>query len=306
MRTDGVIHRDIKPENILLSEQHAVVADFGIARALDEAAAGGGSGAITRTGQTIGTPAYMSPEQVTGERVIDGRTDLYALGCTLFEMLSGQAPWSGGTLSSMVARRLAEPPPRIRTLEPSVPPAVETALTRALAREPDQRFSTPAEFATALETTGSQPMLAIPRGRRRAVLLVAAALPPSPSSADLAVGVAMPAITSLVIAPDSTESSVAYLSDGFRAVANLLRRCPSSASPRQPVAQPAVSSRRWITCSSPSGSRSARCSPGGWCATGTQCGSSPSCSGSGGELEWTVRYARPFADVAAIQGRPRG
>src|SRR5262249_19633012 len=95
----GVIHRDIKPENILLSEQHAVVADFGIARALDQAQFGN----ITQTGQTLGTPAYMSPEQAVGEAVIDGRADLYALGCTLFAMLTGQPPCQRGRTALTVA-----------------------------------------------------------------------------------------------------------------------------------------------------------------------------------------------------------
>jgi TolB-like protein len=299
----GVIHRDIKPENILLSEQHAVVADFGIARALDQASAG----TITHPGQAIGTPAYMSPEQVTGEREIDGRTDLYALGCTLFEMLSGQAPWSGGTVSAMLTRRLAEPPPRIRTLDPSVPPAVETALLKALAREPDQRFSTPAEFATALETTGSQTITVIPRGRRRTALVAAAAL--------LAVvlfgltrlaGVGhADAITSLVIAPDSAESSVAYLSEGIQeGVASLLRRVPQLR-----ITAPSLVAQ--LRRQQPTmdylqlGERLKVAAVLTWRLR--RDGDSVRVSAElfrvpGGELEWTVQYARPFADVASIQG----
>ena len=150
----GVIHRDIKPENVLLSDDHAVVADFGIARALDEA--GAGDGGITGVGQPLGTPAYMSPEQVTGDQTVDGRTDLYALACTLYEMLSGQPPWTGGSLPSLLARRLAQPAPRIRTIAPSVPPAVEAALARALLIDPAERFATPAEFAAELDQRGLQ------------------------------------------------------------------------------------------------------------------------------------------------------
>ncbi|MDH5548986.1 MAG: serine/threonine protein kinase, partial [Gemmatimonadota bacterium] len=104
-----VLHRDIKPENILLESGHAVVADFGIARALT--AAGGEK--LTQTGIAVGTPAYMSPEQSAGEPAIDGRSDLYALGCVLYEMLAGEPPFTGPTAQAIIAKRLAEPPPRV-------------------------------------------------------------------------------------------------------------------------------------------------------------------------------------------------
>jgi serine/threonine protein kinase/tetratricopeptide (TPR) repeat protein len=223
----GVVHRDIKPENILLSGGHAVVADFGIARALDEA----GGATITRPGVALGTPAYMSPEQVTGEHTIDGRADLYALACMLFEMLTGQPPFTG-PVTTMLTRRLAEAAPRVRTLEPSVPPAVDSALARALEREPARRFDTPGEFAEML-ATGSMPtlpQLGSPRPRRiwlraaAGLLLVAGAFFAVTRMARLG---RAEAISSLLIAPAAPDSSVAYLSDGIQdAVADLLRRLP--------------------------------------------------------------------------------
>ena len=151
--SQGVVHRDIKPENILLSRGHARVADFGIARAL-EAAAGGER--LTATGITVGTPAYMSPEQAAGGAV-DGRTDVYSLGCVLYEMLAGEPPFTGPTPQAVIARRFMEPAPSVRLLRAAVPAAVEAALTRALAREPVDRFQTAAEFAEALALSPTAP-----------------------------------------------------------------------------------------------------------------------------------------------------
>jgi serine/threonine-protein kinase len=134
----GVVHRDIKPENILLSAGEAVVADFGIARAVTEA----GEGHLTETGISIGTPAYMSPEQASGEQRIDGRTDIYALGCVLYEMLSGDAPYLASTPQAVLAKKLTEPTPRISVVRETVPASVEAALARALARTPADRYAT--------------------------------------------------------------------------------------------------------------------------------------------------------------------
>jgi eukaryotic-like serine/threonine-protein kinase len=142
----GVVHRDIKPENILLESGHAVVADFGIARALDAA----GGERLTETGIAVGTPAYMSPEQAAGERDLDGRSDLYALGCVLYEMLAGQPPFTGPTAESLVHQHLTATPPPITQLRPAVPPAVSTALQRALAKAPADRFNPVAQFSDAL------------------------------------------------------------------------------------------------------------------------------------------------------------
>jgi eukaryotic-like serine/threonine-protein kinase len=147
---NGVIHRDIKPENILLQEGEPVVADFGVATAIS--AAGGDNVYITDRGFAVGTPAYMSPEQASAERDLDGRSDLYSLACVLFEMLSGQPPFAGTSPRATMARHAIEPPPSIRSLRPTVPLAVDLALERALAKEPAARFATMADFCEALVT----------------------------------------------------------------------------------------------------------------------------------------------------------
>ncbi len=141
-----VVHRDVKPENILLESGHAVVADFGIARAIG--AAGGLT--LTATGMAIGTPAYMSPEQAAGEKNLDGRSDLYALGCVLYEMLAGQPPFTGPTVESLVRQHLAADPPMVSAIRPTVPASVTAALQRALAKTPADRFSSVGLFADAL------------------------------------------------------------------------------------------------------------------------------------------------------------
>jgi eukaryotic-like serine/threonine-protein kinase len=160
----GVVHRDIKPENILLEHGHAVVADFGIARAVD--AAGGAQ--LTETGLAIGTPTYMSPEQAAGEREIDGRSDLYALGCVLYEMLGGQPPFTGPTIESVVHQHLAVEAPPITNLRPAVPGAVAAAVQRALAKNPADRFNPVALFADALHAAPSvaTPAAVAPRATR--------------------------------------------------------------------------------------------------------------------------------------------
>jgi len=146
----GVVHRDIKPENILIEEQHAMVADFGVARAI--AAAGGEK--LTTPGLVIGTPAYMSPEQVGGSSSLDGRSDEYSLGCVLYEMLAGQPPFTGPTAESLAHQHLNLAPRPITELRPAAPPAVGRALIRALAKTPADRFRTAAEFAAALAAGG--------------------------------------------------------------------------------------------------------------------------------------------------------
>jgi eukaryotic-like serine/threonine-protein kinase len=138
----GIVHRDIKPENVMLHEGEAMVADFGIAKALDA-----GSGALTRTGWIVGTPAYMSPEQAAGD-VVDGRSDVYSLACVLFEMLAGAPPFGADRLPSL-ARRLAEPPPSVRARREEVPEALDGTLRAALVRDPRARCTAP-EFAAAL------------------------------------------------------------------------------------------------------------------------------------------------------------
>ena len=146
----GVIHRDIKPENILLSAGHALIADFGIARAL--AAGEERDDRLTETGMTLGTPQYMSPEQAAGERTLDSRTDIYSLGCVLYEMLAGEPPFTGPNQQAILAKRLTGPAPHLSTVR-EIPPAVDRAVARALARAPGDRFATSADFAAALDTT---------------------------------------------------------------------------------------------------------------------------------------------------------
>jgi serine/threonine protein kinase/tetratricopeptide (TPR) repeat protein len=165
----GVIHRDIKPENILLQEGEPVVADFGVATAIS--AAGGDSIYITDRGFAVGTPAYMSPEQASAERDLDGRSDLYSLACVLFEMLSGQPPFAGTSPRATMARHAIESPPSIRSLRPTVPLAVDLALERALAKDPAARFATMAEFGDALVTPVATPA-PVPGGQESRAIAV--------------------------------------------------------------------------------------------------------------------------------------
>ena len=143
----GVVHRDLKPENILLHEGQPLVADFGIALAISNA----GGARITQTGLSLGTPQYMSPEQATGDRAIDGRTDIYSLGALTYEMLVGEPPHTGGTSQAIIARVLTETPRPIRTTRPNVPGHVEAAVACALEKIPADRFATANEFASALQ-----------------------------------------------------------------------------------------------------------------------------------------------------------
>jgi len=145
----GVIHRDIKPENIMLHEGEPMVADFGIALAVSTA----GQKRLTETGMSLGTPAYMSPEQTSGEAKLDGRSDQYSLACVLYEMLAGEPPYTGPTAQAIIAKRLTEPIPHLGTVR-RVSPAVEAAVTKALAKTPADRFATAGAFAAAF-TAGS-------------------------------------------------------------------------------------------------------------------------------------------------------
>jgi tRNA A-37 threonylcarbamoyl transferase component Bud32/tetratricopeptide (TPR) repeat protein len=156
----GIIHRDIKPENIMFSDGVPVVADFGIAKAIaaacgnrpdrDAGATDLPSVALTMVGMSLGTPAYMSPEQAMGEVDIDGRSDVYALGCLLYEMLTGKLPFDGPTSHAIIAKHLMTPVPSVRDLREAVPPMIDAAVARAMAKEPAARFATPAEFGAAL------------------------------------------------------------------------------------------------------------------------------------------------------------
>jgi len=141
-----VVHRDIKPENILLSGGHALVADFGIARALSS----GQDETLTMAGLVVGTPAYMAPEQITAEPSIDGRADIYALACILYEMLAGSSPFAGASIQDTMAKHTVAPVPRLRDVRPDVPEFVDQALRKALAKKPEDRFPDAAAFSRAL------------------------------------------------------------------------------------------------------------------------------------------------------------
>jgi serine/threonine-protein kinase len=174
----AIVHRDIKPENILLSDGHVLVADFGIAKALGEAA----GSRLTKTGLVIGTAAYMSPEQAAGEPV-DIRTDIYSLGCVLYEALAGEPPFTGPTGQALVMKRLAGPPRSLRIVRPDVPVAVDLAIQHALAPEPEERFDSAGELAHALTVqspveTGAPPP---PRRVSRPVDGATDVVPPQPS-----------------------------------------------------------------------------------------------------------------------------
>jgi serine/threonine-protein kinase len=145
----GIVHRDIKPANILLSDGHAVVADFGIARAITAAA----GEQLTQVGLAVGTPAYMSPEQALGEADLDGRTDVYALGCVAYEMLTGVAPYTGGTPQSIIAKVVTGSRPKLT----AVPGSIRHVVDRAMAGERDDRFDSAADLAAALGATVATP-----------------------------------------------------------------------------------------------------------------------------------------------------
>src|SRR5881227_572807 len=160
-----VVHRDIKPENVLLSGGEAVVADFGIARAITQAA----GSKLTETGIPIGTPAYMSPEQASGGGPIDGRSDVYSLACVLYEMLVGEPPYTGPSAQVVIAKRFTDPVPSVRRLRETVASTVAGAITRALAKEPADRFVSAARFADAL-TPSAAPSVRPWFSRRRILL----------------------------------------------------------------------------------------------------------------------------------------
>ncbi|MEX2280909.1 MAG: serine/threonine-protein kinase, partial [Gemmatimonadota bacterium] len=141
-----VIHRDLKPENILLHEGQPLVTDFGIALAISNA----GGARVTQTGLSLGTPQYMSPEQATGDRVIDARSDIYSLAAVLYEMLVGDPPHVAGTTQGIIAKVLTERPPNVRAYRDTVPEHVDAAVQCALAKLPADRFTTAGAFADAL------------------------------------------------------------------------------------------------------------------------------------------------------------
>jgi Tol biopolymer transport system component len=145
----GIVHRDIKPENIMLSHGHALIADFGIARAVREA----GGERLTETGLSLGTPEYMSPEQASGSRQIDARSDIYALACVVYEMLAGEPPHTGPNAQAIIARVLTQPVPSVRQMRETVPVPMDGAIAKALAKLPADRFATAQQFGEALRAS---------------------------------------------------------------------------------------------------------------------------------------------------------
>ena len=146
----GVVHRDVKPENVMLYEGEAMVMDFGIAKAMSSV----GSETLTQTGMMVGTPAYVSPEQAAGDLNLDGRSDQYSLGCMMYEMLTGERPFSGATPQAVMTKRFTETPRPVRSLRAAVPESIERAVSKAMATEPNARFTSTGQFGQAL-TSGS-------------------------------------------------------------------------------------------------------------------------------------------------------
>ena len=166
----GIVHRDIKPENILFTAGHAVVSDFGIAQAISIA-----GGRVTGAGRVVGTPAYMSPEQATGAVQVDGRSDVYSLGCVLYEMLTGEPPLMGSNAHPVLPVQVIEPARHVRTLR-AVPESIDRALTQALAMQPADRFATATQFGDALDKSSATPKAARRDTRLRVALSVAIAI----------------------------------------------------------------------------------------------------------------------------------
>ena len=165
----GIIHRDIKPENILLADGHAVVADFGVARAVTTA----GDARITETGVAVGTPTYMSPEQSAADRQLDARTDVYSLACVTYEMLVGQPPFVARNAQALIARRLTETPRPVSATRHTIDPAIDAAILKALALAPKDRYKSAKQFAAAL---GGEAPAASMRRRTQVVLAIVLAI----------------------------------------------------------------------------------------------------------------------------------
>jgi TolB-like protein len=208
----GIVHRDVKPDNILLDEGRALVADFGVARAVEAA----GGERLTRSGLVIGTPGYMSPEQATGARRIDGRSDVYALACVVYEMLAGEPPFTGATPRAVLAKHAQAPVPPLRVVRPTIPDGVQQVLETALAKVPGDRFASAGELARALQAAAAGSTPRRPRRARRVLLAgaaVAAAgaalllLPPGRPRASGETNTPAPA------APDPRRLAVLYLDD---------------------------------------------------------------------------------------------
>ena len=205
----GVIHRDIKPENILLHEGEAFLTDFGIALAVSEA----GGDRLTGTGLSLGTPSYMSPEQAAGDRNIDARSDIYALGAVTYEMLAGEPPVTGASVQAMIAKLMTERPTSLRVLRDTIPAAVDAAVMRALAKAPIDRFATAREFADALASEAAVTPSPAPRaaaGRWRGLALASVE-----ASAGEGLSGAIRSIAVLPLDNYSADSTQEYFAEGM-------------------------------------------------------------------------------------------
>ncbi len=166
MHRSGFVHRDVKPANILFADHQAVLADFGVAQVVYAQ----GVDVLTDSGLAIGTPAYMSPEQASGERGLESRTDIYSLACVLFEMLAGEPPFQAETVRALLAKQVTQQAPSVRARRPDVSSNVDRAIAKALSKDPAQRFATVAEFLAALHASSPAQHLAVGKTRSIAVL----------------------------------------------------------------------------------------------------------------------------------------
>ncbi len=217
----GVIHRDIKPENILLSGGHAIVADFGVAKALESGTVSGTTGealSLTRAGMAMGTPLYMSPEQATADERIDARSDQYSLACMLYEMLAGEPPFTGPTYQSVIAKSLSAPRPHVTRARTEVTPELEQVVLRAMAVDPTDRYPDMSAFIAALKKSGATPD---GRSRRRfyaagIAALLAAAAAGGWLVTRTAAGRVAPAAETLAVLPFNTSGpGVEFLGEGM-------------------------------------------------------------------------------------------
>ena len=176
----GILHRDVKPGNILLHDGHALVTDFGISRAITQSSS---TQTLTQIGAAIGTPAYMSPEQASAERELDARSDVYSLGCVLYEMLAGEPPFAGPTVQAVFVKHVTAPVPSVRSARSEVPEWVDDIISRALAKSPSDRISSAADLARALAPTGRSVVARAPvRERKSVAVLPFDNLSPDPES----------------------------------------------------------------------------------------------------------------------------
>ena len=229
--SQGVVHRDIKPENILLHEGEAMLADFGIALAVREA----GGNRLTETGLSLGTPQYMSPEQATGDRTLDARSDVYSLGAVVYEMLAGEPPVTGPTVQAVIAKLLTERPMSMRTVRDTVPKGVDDAVAKALAKVPADRFSSAGEFARALGDAlrAGDTGAARPRRRRWMPAAVAVGVVAILAAGWLAVRALRPESRGLVVQDRvqvtfTGEAGLAAISDDGTQLAHRVRRCEAA------------------------------------------------------------------------------